>query len=132
MIRATALALSVLALAACGSTTAQTAPPSSTTCTSPKAALALRELAHDTAAIRAAANLPGADALKGNAAINRATDRFLTDVETAPIDNIARNRLIDHAAAALVGACGQCFQALEAERPVVWIAKGAHSGNCQK
>jgi hypothetical protein len=126
------LALSVLALAACGSTTAQTSAPPSASCISPKAALALHELAHDTAAIRAAANLPGANTLKGNPAINRATDRFLADVETAPIDNIARNRLIDHAAAALVGACQQCFQALEAERPVVWIAKGAHRGNCQK
>jgi hypothetical protein len=131
VIRATALALSVLALAACGSTSARTAAPPKS-CTSPKAGLALQKLARDTAAIRAAANLPGANALKGNAAINRATDRFLTDVETAPIDNIARNRLIDHAAAALVGACQQCFQALEAERPVVWIAKSPHSGNCQK
>jgi hypothetical protein len=131
VVRATALALSVLALAACGSTAAQTAAPPAS-CTSPKAALAVQKLARDTAAIRAAADLPGANTLKGNAAINRATDRFLTDVETAPIDNIARNRLIDHAAAALVGACQQCFQALEADRPVVWIAKGAHRGNCQK
>jgi hypothetical protein len=131
VIRATALALSVLALAACGSTSAQTAAPPKT-CTSPKAALALQKLARDTTAIRDAADLPAANTLKGNAAINRATDRFLTDVETAPIDNIARNRLIDHAAVALVGACEQCFQALEADRPVVWIAKGAHSGTCQK
>ena len=131
MVRATALALSVLALAACGSTAAHTTQPAAK-CTSPEAARALATLRRDTAAIRAAANLPAASALKGNAAINRATDRFLTDVETAPIDNLARNRLIDHAAAALVGACEQCFQALEAERPVVWIAKGAHSGNCQK
>ena len=30
----------------------------------------------------------------------------------------AKNRMIDHAAAALVGSCEQCFQALEAERPI--------------
>ena len=86
----------------------------------------------DTRAIRAAANLPVTDTLKGNAAVSAATDRFLHDVELAPIDNIARNRYIDLAAAALVGSCEQCFQALEAERPVVQIADNPHSGNCQK
>jgi hypothetical protein len=71
-----------------------------------------------------AAALPAPDKLKGNAAINRATDRFLRDVQTAPIDNLKRNRLIDHAAALLLGSCSQCFQALEAERPIVSIAHG--------
>jgi hypothetical protein len=41
--------------------------------------------------------------------------------------NLIRNRMIDHAAALLTGPCEQCFQALEAERPIVAIAH-AHSG----
>jgi hypothetical protein len=32
--------------------------------------------------------------------------------------------MIDHAAALLHGSCEQCFQALEAERPIVNIAHG--------
>jgi hypothetical protein len=62
--------------------------------------------------IEAIRNAPSA------AAINHATDVFLHDVDTAPIDNLQRNRLIDHAAAALAGRCPQCFQALEADRPI--------------
>ena len=54
-------------------------------------------------------------------------DRFLHDVATAPIPNLTRNRLIDHAASAIVGACQQCFQALEAERPIPAIAHGEQS-----
>ena len=78
----------------------------------------------DLAAIKRAAALPATSTLKGNPAINRATDRFLLHVDTAPIDNLQRNRMIDHAAALLVGSCELCFQALEAERPLVNIAHG--------
>ena len=78
-------------------------------------------LSRDLAAIRAAATRPTQDRLRGNAPINRATDRFLRDVALAPIGNKARNRWIDHAMSALAGVCGQCFQALEANRPVVDI-----------
>ena len=63
-------------------------------------------------------------ALQGNHAINVATDRFLNDVALAPIGNLKRNRLIDHAMGTLSGACEQCFQALEAARPVVNIRLG--------
>ena len=133
MVRAAAAAVSVLALAGCGSTAAaHSASPPAKACVAPGTERALRRLAADTAAIRAASNLPTKNTLKGNAAVNRATDRFLLDEETAPISNVRRNRVIDHAAAALAGACEQCFQALEADRPLVWIAIGAHSGNCQK
>ena len=58
--------------------------------------------------------------------MNAATDRFLHDVDVAPLDNLVRNRLIDHAAAVLVGTCEQCFQALEAERPIPSIR--GHAG----
>jgi predicted small lipoprotein YifL len=130
VLRGTVLLLCLLALAACGSAGTPAAKPKS--CTSPRAAHALRKLRADTAAIRSAARLPVKDTLRGNAAVSRATDRFLRDVALAPLDNLTRNRLIDHAAAALVGSCVQCFQALEAERPIVWIAKGAHHGGCPK
>jgi len=129
LLRGTALLLCVLLLAACGSAS-QTA--GTRHCTSSKAAAALRKLQADTRAIKAAALRPVKDTLKGNAAVNRATDRFLFDVDTAPIDNLTRNRLIDFAAAALVGSCVQCFQALEAERPIIQIAHSAHHGDCPK
>jgi hypothetical protein len=128
VLRGTALLICVLLLAACGSGSKTAAK----NCTSPKAAAALRKIRADTAAIRAAANLPVKDTLKGNAKVSHATDRFLLDVETAPIDNLQRNRLIDLAAAALVGSCEQCFQALEAERPIVTMAHSPHHGDCPK
>ena len=129
VLRATVLVVCALLLAACGSSTKATAPKD---CVSPKAVRALRAIRADTAAIRAAALLPAKDTLKGNAAVNRATDRFLLDEETAPLDNLTRNRLIDHAAAALAGSCEQCFQALEADRPIVTIVHGTHAGDCPK
>jgi hypothetical protein len=93
-------------------------------CGSAKEQEALTRLGADLTALKRAAALPAPDTLKGNAAVNRATDRFLLDVQTAPIDNLKRNRMIDHAAALLVGSCEQCFQALEAQRPTVSIAHG--------
>jgi len=128
VLRGTALLICVLLLAACGSGSKAAAKH----CTSPKAAAALRKLQADTRAIKSAALLPAKNTLTGNAAVSHATDRFLLDVDTAPIDNLTRNRLIDHAAAALVGSCAQCFQALEAERPIITIAHTAHHGNCPK
>jgi hypothetical protein len=84
-------------------------------------------LRRDVAAIRRAASLKTSDTLKGNPQINAATDRFLLDVNTAPVDLLVKNRFIDHAAAALVGSCQQCFQALEAGRPIPAIS---HAGRC--
>jgi len=114
-----------LCVAACGSSR-KAAPPAKTTtpsrhCTSTKA---LAKLRADVAAIRSAARLPNADRLKGNPAINRATDRFLRDVSLAHIDNEIRQRQFDYAASALVGTCEQCFQALEADRPNINIREG--------
>jgi hypothetical protein len=111
---------SVACLAACGSAK-HTAVATATRCTSPKADA---RLAADIAAMRRAAALPTKNTLLGNAAINRATDRFLNDVQIAHITNLKRNRLIDHAAGTLSGACEQCFQALEAARPIPNIRMG--------
>lgn len=112
------LIVCAILLAGCGSGAKQAS------CTSPKEQRAVERLNADLAAIKRAAAQPVTDALKGGPAVNRATDRFLLHVETAPIDNLQRNRFIDHAAAALVGSCQQCFQALEAARPIVNIAHG--------
>jgi hypothetical protein len=112
----------VVSLSACGgSGTPSTSP---TRCENPKAARALARLNADIAAMKRAAALPTPNTLYGNAAVNRATDRFLKDVALAPIENKQRNRMIDHAAGVLVGACQQCFQALEAARPIPGIRLG--------
>jgi hypothetical protein len=117
VLRGLVLGLCVALLAGCGGTTKHG-------CRSPQEQKALARLNADLTAIRKAAKLPVTDSLKGGPEINDATDRFLLHVETAPLDNLQRNRLIDHAAALLLGSCTQCFQALEAERPIVSIAHG--------
>ena len=126
MLRGTALLACVAVLAGCGSTAATHPATQAASCRSPAAVRATTRLLADVAAIRWGAALPTSSALKGNAAVNRATDVFLRDVETAPIGNLARNRMIDHAAAALGGSCEQCFQALEGSRPIIQIE---HHGN---
>jgi hypothetical protein len=128
MVRICVLLALVLGLAACGSGSHHSATPSTArTCTDPRAARDLARLRADVTAIRAAARKPTKDTLNGNAAVNRATDRFLADEGRAHVSLLAKNRFIDHAAAALVGSCQQCFQALEAERPIPSIS---HAGAC--
>ena len=123
MVRSLAVAAcAVLCLAACGSGGKHAAAPPARVCT--KAAAAEAKLRADIAAMRQAARLPTTDRLQGNHAVNVATDRFLRDVALAPIGNLKRNRMIDHAAGTLAGACEQCFQALEAARPIVNIRRG--------
>jgi hypothetical protein len=118
----------VLGLAACGSSSHQSATRRATrACTDPRTARDLARLRADVVAIRAAARKPTKDTFKGNAAVNHATDRFLADEGRAHVSLLAKNRFIDHAAAALSGACQQCFQALEAERPIPSIS---HAGAC--
>ena len=117
MVRGLAIVGCIVLLAGCGGGTKHG-------CKNPRETKALAQLNADLAAIKKAAALPVTNSLQGGPQINRATDRFLTHVQTAPIDNLQRNRLIDHAAALLLGSCTQCFQALEAERPIVSIAHG--------
>jgi cytochrome c556 len=120
VLRAVVLAASLLALAACGSATP--AAPSAKRC--PATTKALKKIDRDLAALRAAYKLPVANKLLGNKAINAATDRFLNDVALAPISNLQRNRLIDHAMAAVGTHCEQCFQAFESARPIPSIRAG--------
>jgi hypothetical protein len=116
------LACAALCLTACGSGHRAAAPPKAKkSCVSPKA---IAKLDADISAMRHAAALPTKDRLLGNDAINHATDRFLNDVSLAHISNLKRNRMIDHAAGSLAGACEQCFQALEAARPIPNIRLG--------
>jgi hypothetical protein len=118
----------VLGLVACGSGSHHSATRNTTRgCTDPRTARDLARLRADVAAIRAAARKPTNDTFNGNAAVNRATDRFLRDEGRAHVSLLAKNRFIDHAAGALTGSCQQCFQALEAERPIPSIS---HAGAC--
>ena len=82
---------------------------------------ALGTLADDIAAMRAA-SAQARHTLKGTAATRRATSRFIVDLERSTIDDLSKNRLIDHAAAAVAATCDQCFQQLEAMRPIPAIA----------
>jgi hypothetical protein len=104
----------VLCLTACGGAAKPKATTTAKQCVSPKA---IAKLNAGIAAIRRA---------RGDvAATNRTTDRFLLAVATAPVTNLTRNRMIDHAVGALGGECEQCFQALEAARPIPNIRTGA-------
>jgi hypothetical protein len=103
-----------LSLTACGSGNPTKAPATTKQCVSPAA---IAKLNADIAAIRRAQS--------DKTEINRATDRFLLDVATAPVTNLKRNRMIDHAIGALGGECEQCFQALEAARPIPSLRTGA-------
>jgi hypothetical protein len=108
VVRGVGLALVVVVLAGCGGSKKAACP-------------AVLKLDRDLAAMRAATT---------EAAASRLTDRFLRDVDTAPVDNLTRNRMIDHAAAAVSALCAQCFQALEAERPIPAIAHSGAGAGC--
>lgn len=137
MLRAAAFALlATLTLAACGAHSSSPPPAATATATQSAAtarakakqcknqAVALAKIHRDIAALSAAYKLPVKDKLLGNHAINVATDKFLNDEELAPISNLKRNRLIDLAMSAIGTHCQQCFQALEAGRPIPAIHAG--------
>jgi len=70
----------------------------------------------------AAATIEG-QTQNGNAALNRALDRFLLDVAKESLPVHERSRFIDHAAAIVAPHCYLCFQALESNRPIAGGAK---------
>jgi hypothetical protein len=82
----------------------------------------LRELWHDTLMMRSAALKSKRSTLKGDKAVRQATSAFIDDLDRSAIDNLSKNRVIDHAAAAVAPVCEQCFQQLEAMRPIPAIA----------
>ena len=136
--------MTMTALAGCGGggggKAEEAAPPAKTVAAAPKSAVYpddpqvvarattagqrndLKQLWADTLAIRRAARMSKRTSLHGTPAVRRSTAAFLEDLDTATIDNLSKNRAIDHAAAAVATVCGQCFQQLEAVRPIPAIA----------
>jgi hypothetical protein len=64
------------------------------------------------------------ESAKTHDAESRLTDRFLLAEETSGLSAYVRNRLIDHAVASAAPKCQDCFQALEAERPIARPCSG--------
>jgi hypothetical protein len=81
-----------------------------------------RRLGADVRAMRAAALRVHKETLKGTPELRRTTGRFIVDLEKSHLSPKARNRMIDHAAGAVATSCDQCFQQLEAMRPIPQIA----------
>ena len=77
-------------------------------------------LFRDTESIRTEARRTETRSLKGTPALRRLTGRFIDDYNrSSAIPRLRKNRMIDHAVGALAGMCDQCFQELEAMRPIV-------------
>jgi hypothetical protein len=77
-------------------------------------------LFRDIEAIRAEARRTTTGTLKGTPALRRLTGRFIDDYNrSSAIPRLRKNRMIDHGVGALAGTCDQCFQQLEAMRPIV-------------
>jgi hypothetical protein len=118
-VRAALALVFLLALTACGGSARQAqqeAPQHTTTAPcrhsgplTPRQQRYFRRANADLAAMRAA---------KTHAQASRATDRFLLDVGVGNLPIFRANRLIDHAIAAVTPICQDCFQALEAARPI--------------
>ena len=72
--------------------------------------------------MRAAAAKVHRSSLLGTPGIRRTTAAFIEDLETSSLTLKGKNRMIDHAAAAVAPVCEQCFQMLEAVRPIPQIA----------
>ena len=110
-----------------GTTTAAAATTSSAECSGSKDRAVVRRkvarLSRDLARIRTLAAPIKTRTLDGTPALSAAVDRFLLDMADKDVPVRTRSRLIDRAAAAVSPVCEQCFQALEANRPVAGGAK---------
>ena len=87
----------------------------------PAQARQLAQLRADVRRIKVVA-APVHHSLMGTPKLMAATGKFLDDEDRSTLDNLTKNRLIDLAASAVAGSCEQCFQQLEADRPIVQIA----------
>jgi len=120
----------VIALAAgCGGAKHAVSTPSTTTATTtvrtPRVRALIRDyrrLGVDVTRMRAEAVKVHRGTLLGTPGLRRTTSRFIEDLEGSHLAPKARNREIDHAAAAVATSCEQCFQQLEAIRPILQIA----------
>src|SRR5437763_9938504 len=86
--------------------------------TSPRARRNLALLASDIRAIRREAPHAKDGSRMGTPRLQLLTTRFLTDLKRSGVDILSQNRIIDHAAGAAAPVCDQCWQMLEAERPI--------------
>jgi hypothetical protein len=111
---ALALAL-VLASTACGGAERTTSPATTTAPCRHSGPLTHRQQRYLR---RADADLAAMRAARTHAQASAATDRFLLDLGRGDLPIFRANRLIDHAVAAVTGICQDCFQALEAARPI--------------
>jgi hypothetical protein len=124
--------LSLALLAGCGGSKAAqpvTPPPATTTSKptvrTPEVRALIRDyktLGVDVVEMRAAALKVHGQKLKGTPALRRTTGAFIEDLERSHLTLKAKNRMIDHAAGAVATSCDQCFQQLEAIRPIPQIA----------
>jgi hypothetical protein len=83
----------------------------------------IRRLTRAVARLRVVAAPIRKKTLDGTPALSRAVDRFLLDVADRDVPVHVRSRFIDRAAAIVSPVCEQCFQALEASRPIAGGAK---------
>jgi hypothetical protein len=81
-----------------------------------------KRLGADVRALRAEALKVHGQTLLGTPALRRGTAKFIEDLQQSVLSPKGRNRMIDHAAAAVATSCDQCFQMLEAVRPIPQIA----------
>jgi hypothetical protein len=115
----------LLAAGCGGSSHAQPTTTHAARARSPEARRHVRDYARlyaDIRAMRAEAAKVRHGSLLGTAGLRRTTGKFIEDVEQSSLSPKARNRMIDHAAAAVATSCEQCFQMLEAIRPIPEIA----------
>jgi hypothetical protein len=119
-----------VALAGCGGSSQQqvrAVPQANRQCDGSKdpakRELQRRKLTADLRRLRVAAATVKGFTQNGNAAINKAVDRFELDVAEEAIPVKERSRFIDRAAAIVGPRCYLCFQALEANRPLAAGAK---------
>jgi hypothetical protein len=80
-------------------------------------------LERDLVTLRSAAATMKHYAQDGNAATNKALDRFSLDVADEVLPAGVRSRYIDRAAAIVASHCYLCFQTLESNRPLGAAAK---------
>jgi hypothetical protein len=141
MARLPLLAFAVLVLVAgCGGGNQEAAPQAGTTTSPPPAttvdkckgaqsaavrARKIRRLNRDVARLRVLAAPIQKKTLDGTPALSASVDRFLADVADRDVPVHVRSRFIDRAAALVAPVCEQCFQALEASRPIAGGAKMA-------
>ena len=72
----------------------------------------------DLAALRRLAKTQTGYTELGTTAMQNATGRYLDDLTNSKLDNYRINRMIDLGMSVAAAYCGQCFQMLEAARPI--------------